>query len=350
MLEYVAAHGPDRQAIASLLGVSYSTLNNQIDRQIRDRYHDAAESYYARVRAQQEVAPVAAEGGRRSFTDVLNVPVRPFAVECPAVAPSTRPKKWTTAVCYGDTHYPFHDPAAVQVVLSVIKDVVPDVIVNMGDVVDCWQISRFDKDPARLDTLQDNIDAARTHLHQVAQVAPKARRVLLEGNHENRLSRTICQLDGAQRELARLRVFQQAMTWPNLLQTAAMGWEFVSGRDQSRTPILPKIITKHGEVVRKWSGWSGKGEMEKYGRSGISGHTHRLGTFLHRDHNGNAQWTETGCTCLLDAPYGSDFDWQQGCVVLTWNDDHRLMNTEFVAIREGAAIWRDRGYVPRKAA
>lgn len=101
---------------------------------------------------------------------------------------------------------------------------------------------------------------------------------------------------------------------------------------------------KHGNVVRKWSGWSGKGEWEKYGRSGASGHTHRLGWFVHRDHNGNANWIETGCTCKLEAPYGVDFDWQQGCVVVTWNHDHRLQNVEFVSIRDGSALWRTREY------
>jgi hypothetical protein len=232
---------------------------------------------------------------------------------------------------------------------GIIKDAAPDVIVNVGDLVDCWQISRFDKDPARLDTLQENIDQARSHLHQIAQLAPKARRVILEGNHENRLGRAIWKLEGAQREFARLRVFQQAMTWPNLLQLDSIGWQFVSERDQSRTQILPKIITKHGTVVRKWSGWSGKGEWEKYGRSGVSGHTHRLGWFVHRDHNGNSNWAETGCTCLLESPYGVDFDWQQGFVVMTWNADYRLQETQFVSIRDGAAIWNRKEYTAAKA-
>jgi len=137
---------------------------------------------------------------------------------------------------------------------------------------------------------------------------------------------------------------QEALQWPNLLQLSDIGWEWVPERLQARTPILPKIITKHGTIVRKWSGWSGRGEWEKYGRSGISGHCHRLGLFIHRDHNGNAQWIESGCTCLLDAPYGVDFDWQQGCIVLTWNKDAHVQNTEIVSIRDGVALWRDREY------
>jgi len=275
---------------------------------------------------------------------VLELPVRPFTVPIPKSAPFSYPKAWTTAVVYGDTHVPYQDKDAIAIVMAVIADAQPDIIVNLGDLVDAWQISHFSKDPSRLDTLQDNIDEAREHLHQVSQIAPSARKVLLEGNHETRLSRIICGLEGPQRELGRLRAFQQALQWPNLLQLDSIGWEWVPERLQSRTQVLPKIITKHGTVVRKWSGLSAKGEWEKYGRSGISGHTHRLGTFLHRDHNGNSQWIESGCTCLLDAPYGVDFDWQQGLIVLTWNEDAFLQNVEMIAIRDGRAIWRDREY------
>lgn len=269
----------------------------------------------------------------------LDVPVRPFAVQIPPAAP-VRDGKVFTAVVYGDTHVPFHDPAAISVVRGIVRDVRPDVLLNVGDLVDCWQISRFDKDPTRKDSLQDNIDEARQHLAEMAAVAPKSRRVLLEGNHEGRLTRTVWGLPGAARELPKLRLFQQSMTWPTLLETEAIGWEWISERKQSQTSVLPKLISKHGTVVRKWSGATARGEWEKYGHSGLSGHTHRLGHFLHRDHNGTASWIETGCTCLLDPPYGTDFDWQQGCVVLSWNKDRRLMQTELVSVRDGSALWR----------
>lgn len=274
---------------------------------------------------------------------VLTLPPTPFAVPVPAPA-SKVAGRFTTAVLYGDTHVPFQDDAALKVVQAVIRDVRPDILVHMGDLVDCWQISRFDKDPSRLDTLQENIDAARAHLHQMATIAPQAQRVLLEGNHEARLHKVVWRMENPSRELARLTAVQQALQWPNLLQLDGIGWRWVSEREQSRTKVLPHGITKHGTAVRKWSGWSAKAEWEKYGRSGFSGHTHRLGYFVHRDHNGHASWIETGCTCKLDAEYGVDFDWGHGCVVVTWSQDGFIQNTEFVSIREGRALWRTQEY------
>ena len=336
----VAELGPDRQRNSAQMGFDVTQLDNFIRRHGGERYRDAVDGYQRRMRAQHEVAPVTT----RSFMDTFDLPPRPFAVDVPRPKASRTSKKWTTALVYGDTHFPYHDPLALGVLESLAVDVQPDVLLNVGDLVDCWQISRWDKNPARLDTLQDNIDAARTHLARMAHLLPNARRVLLEGNHEDRLGKAIWKMEGAARELARLRVFQSSMTWPNLLQTDSIGWDFISTREQPRTAVLPKIITKHGTVVRKRSGLSAYGEWEKYGRSGVSGHTHRLGDFLHRDHNGTARWVETGCTCLLDAPYGSDFDWQQGAVVLTWSADQFIQHVELVSIRDGRAIWRDKEY------
>lgn len=312
-----------------------------LNRYHREAYVQASDDYFA-TRKGSELRPSPAPTvAAPASTFPLDVPVRPFAVKIPAPAIKTSKNAAFKAVIYGDTHVPFHDPQAVKIVQAVAKDATPDVLLNVGDLVDCWSISRFDKDPTRKDSLQDNIDESRNHLHEMAQVAPKARRVLLEGNHENRLGRLICSLEGAHRELPKLRAFQAAMTWPVLLELDAIGFEWVPERAQSRTPILPKLLSKHGTVVRKWSGATAKGEWEKYGASGVSGHTHRLGQFLHRDHNGTASWIETGCTCLLDPPYGTDFDWQQGCVVLTWNHDRRLMQTELISMRDGSALWRD---------
>lgn len=275
----------------------------------------------------------------------LDIPPRPFVVPIPAPSRAMPLEGVTRAVVYGDSHFPFQDDACLQIVQGVVKDVKPHVLLHVGDLVDAWQISRFDKDPARMDTLQDNIDAAREHLHQMAALAPKARRVLLEGNHENRLTRAICGMEGVQRELAKLRAFQEAMTWRVLLDLDAIGFEWVPDKIQSKTPILPKLITKHGSIVRKAAGMTARGEWEKYGRSGLSGHTHRLCAWRHRDANGVATWIETGCTCKLEAEYGSDFDWQQGFAVLTWSADHRLLHTECVSVRDGATIYRDTEYV-----
>jgi hypothetical protein len=108
--------------------------------------------------------------------------------------------------------------------------------------------------------------------------------------------------------------------------------------------LLPKFILKHGNVVRKWSGWSAKGEWERYGKSGASGHVHRLGMFFHRDWNGNHVWAETGCLCSLNPDYMRDPDWQQGFVVASFERSTGAFQVEPVYIHRGNAVWRGKVY------
>lgn len=335
VLEAAVEVGANRDVIARRVGCTFKQLDNFLVT-CRDEYRAALDTFNARQRALRELPgeiaqPVSA--------------VRPFAVPVPKLAHAESPEGHATALVFGDSHVPFHDPQALELVYAILSDLKPDFLVHVGDLVDCWQISRFDKDLMRSDTLQDSIDGARTILHQLAQIAPAAERWLLEGNHENRLQKAMWRTEGAGREVLRLEKVQQTLNWPHQLGLREIGWNFVEYGEQDDRQILPKMIVKHGTVVRKWSGWSAKGEWEASGRSGLSGHSHRIGAFIHRDANGEASWLETGCTCLLKAPYGTRrFDWNQGLVVLEWSKDRRVLEHDIVRFRDGRALWRGHEY------
>lgn len=237
---------------------------------------------------------------------------------------------------------PFEDAKALKIVCALIKDVQPTKIVHLGDLIDCYQISSFDKDPDRKSSLQDDIDAAAIWLGHLKRAAPKAKCYLLEGNHEDRLRRTIWRMPEAQRELTQLRAFKDGITWPKLLGLDALGWEFIASQGQARAAIVPRLVIKHGQVVRRWSAQSAKAEWERYGRSGISGHTHRMGKFYTRDFNGNHLWVEAGCTCDLTPQYVEDPNWQQGVIVVT--ERNKRFTIEDVYIQDGVGIWRDQEY------
>lgn len=257
-------------------------------------------------------------------------------------------RKFKHAVLYGDTHYPFQDDQAIAVVRSVIRAVKPDLVVDMGDLLDCYTISRFSKDPARKHDLQDEIDQGVKHLQSIRSVAGSAQCALLDSNHFDRLSRLIGGLSGEAREIARLRDFQGALSWPSLLDLPGNGWRWLPQNEQARTRLIPKIILKHGTVVRKGSAMSARAEYERYCRSGASGHTHRLGQYYHRDLDGPHGWFETGCTCDVNADYLTDgyADWQSGVTVISYTDDEdSRFHVEQSVIHKGVAIFRDAMYV-----
>lgn len=313
----------------------------QAAEQMKDRSYNSVREHLRNTPGRP--ARPAQRVSKPTINDILDLPPRPFAVPLARVARATDGKA-VKAVVIGDTQVPFHDPAAMQIARGIISAVDPDILLHMGDHNDCWQISDYDRDPNREGSLQDDIDVAKEELHQLAQCAKKARRVLLEGNHEDRLRRLIWRLPGGAIELAKLRVFKQTMTWPYLLGLDEIGWEWIETDRQSRTPVLPKLISIHGHQLKGSTtveGANARKAIQKYGRSCIVGHHHRACFLGRRDHNGQTFGIETGCLCLLDGqPYGSDFNWQQAVTVIDWTRDHRIMNVQSVMIRDGRALWR----------
>ncbi|HSE45383.1 MAG TPA: metallophosphoesterase [Gemmatimonadales bacterium] len=271
------------------------------------------------------------------------LPPKSFAVPIPKAAAPVAGKPFR-AVVFGDSQIPFHDPACLAVVEAVIKDVQPHALVHVGDVIDAYEVSDYDKDPARLGTLQKDINATRAKLHQWAQLAPKARRVLLEGNHEDRLRRAIWRIPGAAHAITRLDDFQRAMCWPSLLRLDEIGWEWIPTAEQSQAQILPKLIVIHGHQVSGGTvveGGMARKAIQKFGRSAILGHGHRASVLARRDHNGQTFGIETGCTCLLDGQsYIVDPNWQQAVTVIEWTANRRIMAVTQVHIRDGRALWR----------
>lgn len=249
-----------------------------------------------------------------------------------------------TALVWSDSHFPFQDASALAIVQAIAEDTQPDYLVHGGDLLDCYNLSRFDKDPHRKEDLQDEIDQARGHLATMRLASPNSKFILLEGNHEQRLTRVLWNLEGPAASLGKLTAFRKAMTWPSLLGLEEMGIEWVPMQEQSKKRFLPKFILKHGTVVRKASGATAAAEQQKYNKSGSSGHTHRLGLFWHRDSNGSHMWAETGCTCDTDPSYCTDPDWQSGCLFLTFDAVTGAVAPEPVFIHGGIGVFRGRTY------
>lgn len=130
----------------------------------------------------------------------------------------------STTLIVPDVHCPYHDQHAWDLMLEAGKTISPDAIVVMGDLLDCYTVSRHSKDPARAGTLDKEVAAAREMLDQLDSLGAKEK-VYLEGNHEQRLVRYI--QDKAPELFG---IFDL----PKLLHLADRGWEWVAYRDHKR--------------------------------------------------------------------------------------------------------------------
>lgn len=84
-----------------------------------------------------------------------------------------------------DVHLPFHDEEATRVALEYGKRSEVDSIVLLGDLMDCYSISRWVTDP-RMRNLAKELDAAKQFLGMLREAWPDAKIVYKAGNHEER--------------------------------------------------------------------------------------------------------------------------------------------------------------------
>lgn len=90
-------------------------------------------------------------------------------------------------VAAGCTHTPIHNVAAIDWLVDQVRARKPDVFIHLGDMFDAECISSFDLDEPN--ALRAEYDAANDLCHRINKAAPKARKVWLQGNHEERMFR-----------------------------------------------------------------------------------------------------------------------------------------------------------------
>ena len=272
------------------------------------------------------------------------LPVRSLIIQ--SRTPEPRPPKPGpfTSVHYSDCHFPYQDDRALSILYQILREVQPDVVVDHGDLLDCEQIGRYQKDPYKRTSLKEEIKQAARHIATVQELTPGARHIWLEGNHEERLKRVIWGLaeDRAAGEVLTLPGMKDLLSWGNLLGLESAGWEVVP---YPQTIILnDRLILAHGSKVRGHSGGSAKAEHDQYGKSGMSGHTHRMASYYHTDYNGPHVWIELGLMGRIREDYVSHANWQQGFAVVTWSADKKRFGVEHVNVHDGKAFFRGQMY------
>ncbi len=226
-------------------------------------------------------------------------------------------------VVLSDTHVPFQDKTVCRMALQFIREHKPGTVHLLGDITDFYTVSRFAKKPSRKEDLQQDLDKTRQFLATIREAAGGARIIYSEGNHEHRLHRY---LESEARALAMLR----DLRLEHLLDFQSLKIRF---QPQDRPYTIGPLLFTHGQLVRKWSGATARGHFEKYGCRGIHGHSHRLGTFYHRDIGDTYGGWENGCLCDLNPDYTTAPDWQQGWSVVWSKGDH--FHVEQIAVVKG---------------
>jgi predicted phosphodiesterase len=224
-----------------------------------------------------------------------------------------------TWVVMNDLQIPWQDKRLVDRVVDFTVDLRPHGVVLAGDIVDCYAISDYAKNPmAEFDLKREVVESGQL-MKRLRNVQEK---VWLGGNHEDRLRRLSW-------KHAPQLVPTGALDFENVFRTKENGFVY---KPYGATQELGSLTVTHGSIVSKHSGYSAKAHFEKYGASVMHGHTHRMGIYYKRDSRGIHAAYENGCLCKLTPEYAQQPNWQQGFSVVHVDESTGLFNVQQIPI------------------
>lgn len=281
----------------------------------------------------------------READDILPLPhlddLRPVVLEGPPPRRyATRANAGVTMII-GDLHFPHHDEATVSIFLETARQLKPARVILNGDLPDMLAVSKYPKDarPKHSWTLRDEAVAFHAFLRDLENVLSEdCDLVETEANHSGNgtgsrwwryLSERVPHLlamDGAEEKLGYVGWWYPAWTRLELVNDVI---------------LAGSLLVTHGEIARKWAGYSARAHGEKYVHSVLHSHTHRMGSGIQRvpavgtRTESTIRTYEIGCACTLSPSYANAPNWTQGFAVVV--DDGESYNVEMVPVIGGVA-------------
>jgi len=215
-----------------------------------------------------------------------------------------------------------------------------DVLVLNGDFVDFESASQHGGNP-RPPTVKEDLLEAVQGLKELTKAFPKASRVYLEGNHEDRLRRYL---------VSNAPTFDGVFSIQDLLSLEATGWRYVELAKQPAHSTFGSLRLIHGcqlrgsggvvvanTLLNKW--WSSPGKTV------ACGHFHRYSRAARQAVEGNLSAISLP-TMIEPAPAytgGAHDHWDYGFVVFELLDGH-VRHEPVIADSRGQFLYRGRVY------
>jgi len=223
-----------------------------------------------------------------------------------------------------DIHFPYYDKIALTAAINHLIEFNPDCIILNGDIIDCYQLSNFERDP-RQRSFKYELDMLRNFIIQLRDLFPNARIVFKLGNHCERYERIIL---NRVPELIDLELF----TFANVISAKELGIEVITNK---RLMKAGHLNIGHGHEFAKGFIQSvnpARGFYLRAKSNFIGGHHHRTSEHVEQDINGKiiASWS-MGCLSELNPHYMPINSWNHGfATVEVSGDDFMLRNLKIV--------------------
>lgn len=168
------------------------------------------------------------------------------------------------ALIIPDTHRPFHDKRAYNLMLEVASYVNPHEIVILGDYADFYSVSSHAKDPRIFSMLEDELVSVLEGLTELDQLLPSAKKVFIEGNHCFRLERYLVDRAPALFGITSVEHLFELNRRPK--------WSYIPyGPNQQYKVLNSKLTARHEPLAP-----TAKGTASRALCSLVYGHIHRI--------------------------------------------------------------------------
>ncbi len=170
-----------------------------------------------------------------------------------------------------DSHHPYVDEKAWSVMLKAAHGFKPDVVVVLGDFIDCYAISAHQKDLKKRPSFQEEMQSGSDALTQLEALDAQIQ-VYIEGNHENRLDRLL-ESDNFRDKIVGL-IHAGAVKIrriPEMLNLKERDWDYVDYKQHYK---LGKLHITHD--VGKAGANAHTDAEATFQSNSVIGHTHRL--------------------------------------------------------------------------
>jgi predicted phosphodiesterase len=305
-------------------------------------------------------------------------PAQPVVIKPPAKPAAKKQTPaliggWETAVILPDPQIgfrqfedgldPFHDDAAMDVALQITNVLEHEggvhQVVNLGDFLDLPAQGRFEQEAAFAFTSQHAIDRGHLFLQQQRAVAPDAKIILLEGNHDRRMQKFIQNNALASFGIKKANAPESwpVMSLPNLLRLDEIDVEYIDAYPAGMWWINEKLRAIHGDKVNSGGNTAMKYTNEMPHISTVFGHIHRQEiqskTTFDRAGKIKVMGISPGCLCRVDGavpsvkgstdvngrPVVYYENWQQGMAVITYKPEGSF-HVDLVHIDDGKTLFR----------
>jgi predicted phosphodiesterase len=263
----------------------------------------------------------------------------PINIQSPKI---NKPKNGLSdfAIVMNDLHFPMQCQKSIDIAFSVIDELKPKTIVINGDSLDMLAISRYPKDIRKQFNLLTERIEYHKFLHSLLEVSSGAQIIEVHGNHsgDSTFGRWWRYLSERIGELACLPEIEKTLSYENIF----LGDFKKNIQMADYVELNDDLVVLHGDVVRKFGGYSARGTLEKYYQSSIMGHTHRVGYTAQRipsigkRKDKQIYAYEMGCLCKISALYASEPNWQNAFGIISLGDNNTF-GVETVMINDGVA-------------